>query len=113
MECILNCLSWNITKKDSHSLVYSISNLGGKNIQKKIYLFKKKKIYINQNITQSLESLMSQLFHDWFKSSFTSLSIKLDFILKIKFHMCSEYKHSSFHSNFKHKNIFFSVLSRE
>lgn len=45
VECILNCLSWNITKKDSHSLVYSISNLGGKNIQKKIYLFKKKNIH--------------------------------------------------------------------
>lgn len=102
-----------ISQKKILTLLYTQSVILGEKIYKKRYISLKKKIYINQNITQSLESLMSQLFHDWFKSSFTSLSIKLDFILKIKFHMCSEYKHSSFHSNFKHKNIFFSVLSRE
>lgn len=97
-----------ISQKKILTLLYTQSVILGEKIYKKRYISLKKKIYINQNITQSLESLMSQLFHDWFKSSFTSLSIKLDFILKIKFHMCSEkYKHSSFHSNFKHKNIFF------
>lgn len=111
VECTLNCLSWNITKKDSHYLVYSISNLGGKIYKKNIYLFKK--IYINQKITQSLDSLMSQLFHDWFINSFTSLSIKLDFILKSD-STCSQ-KNTSIHHFIQTSNIktFFSVLSRK
>lgn len=110
---------WNATlivlvgvsqKKDSHYLVYSISNLGGK-YTKKIYLFKK--IYINQKITQSLDSLMSQLFHDWFINSFTSLSIKLDFILKSN-STCSQ-KNTSIHHFIQTSSIktFFSVLSRK
>lgn len=109
VECTLNCLSWNITKKIL-TVLYTQSVILGKNIQKRYISLKN----INKPKNISISRFPDVTIISWLVHKFIHIfEYKIGFHSKIKFHVFSEkYKHSSFHSNFKHKNIF-SVLSRK